>query len=309
MCPTVPATPTYDVERLFTALMASGLLVPGGVDGVYGKNGVFEAVVRGIDQLVETAGADLRADIFRFPPVISRTLLERSEYLGAFPQLIGSVHSFGGNDHAHGALLHAVEQGLDWTADFSPTPVVLTPAACYPVYGMCTGALPENGRIVDVMSYCFRHEPSQDPARMQSFRMHEFVRLGDAATCRAFRDDWIGRGTRLLASIGLQATVMPANDPFFGRRGRLLTKTQREQELKFELMVPITSVERPTAVASSNWHQDHFGELFGITHSDGTLANTACVGFGLERIALALFVTYGMNPKAWPPAVRNTLQL
>ena len=296
-------------EQFTDTLLSAGLLVDTGVPGVFGKHGDFEAVIAGLDRMVEVAGQDLRADVFRFPPVIPRQLLERSEYLGAFPQLIGSVHSFAGDDDAHASLLHAVEQGTDWTGAFAPTQVVLTPAACYPVYGMLAGTLPDDGRTIDVMSYCFRHEPSRDTARMQSFRMHEFVRLGSADACVQFRDNWLERGTTLLQSLGLDTSVVPANDPFFGRRGRLLAKTQREQSLKFEIVVPITSTEKPTAIASSNWHQDHFGELFGIRQADGSLANTACVGFGLERITLALLMTHGVAISAWPSTVRGLLHL
>lgn len=311
MCST-PVPVGTDIRSMhpFTeALVADGILVPSGVPGVFGKNGVFEAIVRGVDSLVVQAGADLSAELYRFPPVISRALLEQSEYLGAFPQLIGSVHSFMGDDGAHAEVLHAVEQGIDWGAHFTSTEVVLTPAACYPVYQMARGMLPAKGRTIDVASYCFRHEPSADPARMQSFRMHEFVRLADSDGCVAFRDDWLRRGQALLSRIGLVAECVPANDPFFGRRGRLLTKTQREQSLKFELVVPITSTERPTAVASANWHQDHFGDLFGIRQSDGSTAHTACVGFGLERIALALLKTHGHAPSSWPVTVRESLGL
>jgi len=302
------AIPAVD-EPFLQQLIANGLLVPTGVAGLFGKRGDFEAIVSGIDRMVERAGADQRAESYRFPPVIARTLLERSEYLGAFPNLIGSVHSFSGDDVAHATLLHAVEQGSDWTGAFEPTQVVLTPAACYPVYGMMSGTLPTGGRTVDVMSFCFRHEPSMDPARMQAFRMHEFVRLGSADACVAFRDGWLERGTELLTSIGLTPSVAPANDPFFGRRGRLLSKTQREQSLKFEILVPITSNEHPTAVASSNWHQDHFGELFGISQANGTVAHTACVGFGLERVTLALLKTHGLTIQAWPASVRQALAL
>jgi len=290
-------------------LVERGLLVDTGVPGVFGKNGDFEAIVRGLDVMVEAAGAELRAEVFRFPPVISRALLERSQYLGAFPQLIGSVHSFTGDDGAHAGVLRAVEQGGDWGALFTSTDVVLAPAACYPVYGMATGTLPANGRTIDVASYCFRHEPSADPARMQSFRMHEVVRLGSSDACVTFRDGWLERGAALLRALDLDVRCVPANDPFFGRRGRLLAATQREQSLKFELVVPITSAERPTAVASANWHQDHFGELFAIHQADGSRAHTACVGFGLERITLALLRTHGLEIARWPAAVRDALHL
>jgi seryl-tRNA synthetase len=174
---------------------------------------------------------------------------------------------------------------------------------------MASGTLPSEGRVVDAASYCFRHEPSKEPGRMQIFRMHEIIRLGSPASCVAFRDEWLSRGERRLREIGLAVQCGPANDPGFGRRGRLLAATQREQSLKFELVAPITSPERPTAVASANWHQDHFGELFEIRDASGATAHTACVGFGLERITLALLRAHGNAPERWPRAVRSALQL
>ena len=53
------------------------------------------------------------------------------------------------------------------------------------------------GRLVTVYSYCFRHEPSMDPARLQSFRMREFIRLGAPEEVFAWREAWIARGAAL----------------------------------------------------------------------------------------------------------------
>jgi seryl-tRNA synthetase len=310
MCaPTAAIAPSSTAREFVAELIAGGLLIETGVPGVFGKNAAFESVVRGIGALVEATAEDMRPELVRFPPVVPRSLIERSGYLAGFPQLIGAVHSFEGGDADHAAILNAVEQGGSWGAHLSPTDVVLTPAACYPVYAMASGTLPANGRVVDAASYCFRHEPSEDPGRMQIFRMHEIVRLGDSTTCLAFRDEWLSRGESILREIGLDARCVAANDPFFGRRGRLLAATQREQSLKFELVVPITSAERPTAVASANWHQDHFGELFEIRDESGHTAHTACVGFGLERITLALLRAHGTAPERWPRPVRSALQL
>jgi len=85
-----------------------------------------------------------------------------------------------------------------------------------------------------------------------------------------------------------------------------MANNQRQQGLKFEVLVPIASPE-PTAVSSFNFHQDHFGSAFGIQLHDGTVANSACLGFGLERITLALFRAHGMDPSGWPKDVRNEL--
>ena len=41
--------------------------------------------------------------------------------------------------------------------------------------------------------------------------------------------------------------------------------------------------------------------------ADGEVAHTACVGFGMERVALALFKHHGLDVKAWPAPVRKAL--
>ncbi len=59
------------------------------------------------------------------------------------------------------------------------------------------------------------------------------------------------------SGVGLAATSEVASDPFFGRGGRMLAANQRAQELKFELVAMVGGPE-PTAIASFNYHQDHF---------------------------------------------------
>jgi len=56
-----------------------------------------------------------------------------------------------------------------------------------------------------------------------------------------------------------------------------------------------------------NWHQEHFTSTFGITRSGGRTAHTACLGFGLERVTLALIKAHGFQPDRWPAAVREQL--
>jgi seryl-tRNA synthetase len=296
-------------QRYLDELIDRKLLLPTGVPGLYGRSAVFEDVVDRFDALVRATGRGEGAEVWRFPPVLSRRVLERSRYLKSMPQLAGVVHSFAGDAAAHERLLAAIETGSPWAEHLGMTDVVLTPAACYPCYPTVAaqGRLPAGGRTIDVMNYCFRHEPSVDPARMQSFRMQEYVRMGAPDEVRAWIDGWRTRGAELLASVGLAPDTAPANDPFFGRGGKMLAANQREQKLKFELLYPITSTEAPTAIASFNYHQDHFGSLFQLETAGGEVAHTACVGFGLERIALALFRTHGFDPKEWPASVRARL--
>ncbi len=189
------------------------------------------------------------------------------------------------------------------------TDLVLTPAACYPVYPAIAarGKLAPGGVTVDAGgAYVFRREPSGDPARMQMFHQREIVRIGEPDIVQAWRDAWRERAVELLSGIGLQVKLDLASDPFFGRSGRMLAASQREQQLKFEVLTQIAGPE-PTAVASFNYHQDHFASAYGIELADGGAAHTACLGFGLERIAIALFATHGFDIQFWPAEVGNQL--
>ncbi len=87
----------------------------------------------------------------------------------------------------------------------------------------------------------------------------------------------------------------------------MLAANQRNEELKLEIVSPMFATGRQTAISSSNCHLDHFGLPFGIESADGEVAHTACFGFGIDRITLALLHRHGPHPEAWPSAVRETL--
>ncbi|NPD65152.1 amino acid--[acyl-carrier-protein] ligase [Lichenicola cladoniae] len=290
-------------------LIEARILIPSGVDGVFGRSGLFESIVDGIDSLITRNGQDQDAEIVRFPPAMPRSVMETSGYLNGFPHLAGTVHCFCGDERAHQTLLRCLEAGEDWTEGQKCVDLTLTPAACYPVYPMIAGrgALPQGGCTVDVASYCFRHEPSLDPTRMQLFRMREFVRLGSPSDVQAFRDNWVQRGKTIIGDLGLPVAIDLANDPFFGRGGTFMASSQRDQALKFELLVPVTNPEKPTACLSFNYHMDHFSEVWNLRLADGELAHTACVGFGFERLTLALLRHHGFDISSWPQSCRKAL--
>lgn len=300
-------TAQYDIENFQRGLAEHGLILPTAVKGTYGRGAVFEDILQRFDALVRRVTQSDGAQELTFPPVLARALIEKLEYLDNFPQLAGSVHSFAGNDAQARALSERVHAGQRWDGLLEPTDVMLAPAACYPVYPCFSGLLPNAGRLLTVLGWVYRHEPSDEPTRLQSFRMREFIRMGRPEEVLAWRDGWLQRGLDLLRGLGLPAESDVAADPFFGRVGKMMAASQMDQRLKFEILVPVISQEKPTAICSFNWHQDHFSSKFGIRNSDESVAHTACLGFGMERVTLALIKTHGFDPGTWPSAVRAQL--
>lgn len=298
---------TYDPKEFYDGLVASGLLIPAGPLGAFGRGPVFEDVLEAFDALVVRRAKDDGVESMTFPPVIDKMIIERTGYMDSFPTLCGAIHSFVGNEREARSISSKIAAGEGWGDTLSQTDVVMNPAACYPFYPTCRGTVPAAGRHVTMLAWVYRQEPSLEPTRMRSFRVREFIRVGTPDTVIQWRDQWLERGVALLTSLQLPAKPDVAADPFFGRGGKMLAAGQIEQKLKFEVLIPVISAENPTACCSFNYHQDKFGSAFDIKLPDGETAHTACLGFGLERVVMALFKTHGFDPKQWPAAVRAIL--
>ncbi|MEQ9449998.1 MAG: amino acid--[acyl-carrier-protein] ligase [Pseudomonadales bacterium] len=294
-------------SALTDSLVDSGVWVPSSVPGLVGYTEEFEQVVEGIDRLIlQLCSADNPSQR-NFPPVLPRKVLAETGYMGSFPELCGCVTSFQGDERAHIELMGKVDRGEDWSQSLAATEVALTPAVCYPLYPTLADNVLADAQIYSLSSFVFRHEPSDDPARLQSFRMRENVFVGRREDLLAWRRVWIERAQQVFAQLSIPVKVEIASDPFFGRGGKMLKANQRADEGKFELMAAITSESSPTAIASFNYHQEKFSSVYNITMDDTSLAQTGCVGFGLERCALALFAKFGTETDSWPKEVLATL--
>ncbi len=288
--------------------LAEALFRPMGQDGVYGRTGLYEDVVERLSAFI-TRQREPGTEILRFPPVMTRSMIEKSGYLKSFPNLLGCVCGLHGTEADIRSAVGRFESGGDWTTSLSPADLVLTPAACYPVYPLAAarGLIPAGGLRFDVAADCFRREPSQDLDRLQSFRMREYVCIGTPGEVSAFRERWMVKAQGMATELGLSHVVDQASDPFFGRVGQIKAVSQLQQSLKFELLIPVRSAEKPTACMSFNNHRDHFGEVWDMRDASGNLANTGCVAFGMDRLTIALFATHGLDTATWPISARAVL--
>lgn len=290
--------------------MANVLFRPMGVDGVYARTAVYETVVERLAALISSHRDD-NTEILRFPPVMSRAQVEKAGYLKSFPNLLGCVCALHGSEAEIGSAAARHEAGEDWTAALTPADLVLSPAACYPVYPIAAerGAVPEEGYIFDIAADVFRHEPSANIDRFQSFRMREYVCIGRPEMVSEFRKVWMKRARGIADALQLPYQLEQASDPFFGRVGQMKAVAQLQAALKFELLIPVRSETAPTACMSFNYHKEHFGQVWEMKFADGSPAHSGCVAFGMDRMAVAMFAIHGLDTANWPAAVRQTLKL
>jgi seryl-tRNA synthetase len=287
------------------------LFAPTGSDGVQARTALFERIIESLDAFI-TQRRESDTEVLRFPPVMSRGHVEKAGYLHSFPHLLGCVCGLQGDEAETHAALARFNAGVDWTDGLTATEFVLTPAACYPLYPLAAarGAVPTGASKFDVASYCFRRESSHEIDRLQAFRMREFVCMGSPQQALDFRTRWLERSRGMADDLALShCRIAPASDPFFGRAAPLIAQSQIDQSLKFELLIPVRSVEQPTACMSFNCHRDHFSATWGLRTQTGEVAHTACVAFGMDRLALALFANHGLDLARWPQRARQSLAL
>src|ERR1700730_13693577 len=157
-----PADPLdYLAETLFHTM---------GTDGVYARTALYEDMIERLAALI-ARHREPGSEVMRLPPVMNRGQLEKSGYLKSFPNLLGCVCGLHGTEREIHSAVSRFDAGGDWTTSLSPADLVLSPAACYPVYPIAAarGPLPSGGLRFDVAADCFRRAPSRHLDRLQSF--------------------------------------------------------------------------------------------------------------------------------------------
>src|SRR5271170_3916185 len=99
------------VDRL--GALAETLFRPMGADGVYARTGLYESVVEALATMI-TRYRHPRAEVFRFPPVMSRKMIETSGYLKSFPNLLGCVCCLQGDEGEMRQTVNRFVEGEDW---------------------------------------------------------------------------------------------------------------------------------------------------------------------------------------------------
>src|SRR5215831_15891577 len=89
-----------------------------GVDGVYARTALYEGLIERLGAFI-SAQRDPRAEVLRFPPVMSRRQLEKSGYLDSFPNLLGCVCALHGTEAQIRGAAERYKDGGDWTTSLA----------------------------------------------------------------------------------------------------------------------------------------------------------------------------------------------
>lgn len=160
----------------------------------------------------------------------------------------------------------------------------LSPAICYHIHRMNAGSMVLDSAYTAV-GQCFRFETKVAPDRFVNFTMREIMFTGTAEYVLDKRLECLRLSERLFDDLGLAYLIVPADDAFCAPDPLLFKEIK---DGKFEMRAELPFYKIHTAIASFNYQADYFGRTLGITLADGSPAHTGCVGYGLERCALAL---------------------
>lgn len=308
---TSPHERTAD-EETFALLEQAGAVTEAGEGQVAVGEPLLSLLVY-FDQAVKRIlGQDFAPREYRYPTLISTSALAAGGYFASFPQhlmLVTRLHNdvdvYQGFQKSYG------DAGLDPTVLDSCRNVdyCLPPTMCYHTFHQYKGrTLEADGvHVVTARGKSFRFEAAYATTleRLWDFTIREIVFMGQREEVLAARELFMRKIFAFMEELGLSGTCEVANDPFFGgsdTSARIWS--QRLLELKYELRLAVAP-GRTVAVGSFNFHDDLFGQKFGIDYGGEGTVRSACVGFGLERLVYAFLCQYGLDSDGWPAAVRQ----
>lgn len=305
------ATDTSHIRPVFTELAERGIAFPCG-DGQVAIAGPVLALWQRLDGIVnDLVRTEFDGTEYQYPTLLPLESLHRSGYVTSFPHHVMFATRLPADSDGYRDFVTEVTAGTDPGAAAlhrcTDGTYCLPPTMCYHTFRQFSGTAVAGGqRVVTARGKSFRFESRYhtDLERLWDFTIREVVFLGPAETVRANLERFIGLVTDLYDRLGLTGRVEAANDPFLGTaQAAENASSQRLLQRKYEARLAVAP-DRDIAVCSFNTHDTHFGSAFDISLPDGSVAHSACAGFGLERLTYAVLCQFGLDERNWPEPLR-----
>lgn len=285
-------------------------------EGLTGLRGRVLALFRFFEREVKAIADGFGAEDNHYPVMIPNALLAEMGYFGHFPQhvtfcchlpdslpVLEAVAAESKQPKLHG--LPRLEGRLD------PPEHVLTPGVCLPCYVQQRDLVLAAGevRTLTMQNHVFRYEANnfRPLARGWDFTVRDIVFFGARSDVEERRAAVMERAFALCRELDLEVTLELANDPFFLDASRDKAVYQRMGEVKYELLFHLPQRPEPLAASSFNLHRDYYTAIFDTRLANGDLAESACMGFGLERWLYGFLSQKGLDPAHWPKRVAEAV--
>jgi seryl-tRNA synthetase len=289
---TVGGTPLADLRR-------SGLMMEEG-PGLVGLRGAALSFRRVLDESIRRHALERRAVEHEYPPLLELETLAQSAYLGNFPQhvffLSETDRDAASVEVVRRAKVVALADPSFIDRALTTSSLVVSPTICFHCFRVHRGqVLPRGPHLFTALGQCGRKEPFVGPAdRLQLFTMREIISFGAADQVESERQHWMDFAWELTTRLDLTARIVIAFDPFFVFTNKKKIY-QRLTKAKYELQIRLPEEERWCAVASFNHHEATLTRAFGIRVEEGTPLQSGCVGFGYERLIVAVAAQRGLT--------------
>lgn len=245
-----------------------------------------------LDQaLLRTMARHVNATPHSCTTLIERETLEKIGFFNKLPCIPMTASPHASSDHPH-------QDDGAW---------VLSPSTCYHTFSHLAGSTERwDLKCFTALGNCHRYEPVLDePTRLGSFTMREFVLLGSQAQVEHMCQVLFDSGVQLIKRLVPSTFVERASDLFYGESAGVTRKVQLAMGVKLEVLIPWP--QRQISVGSRNLHRDLFTQAFTIgPQAPEPLMHSACVAFGMERLLLSLLAQIG-EPDALLTHLREVL--
>ncbi|CAM2011563.1 hypothetical protein [Acanthopleuribacter pedis] len=285
--------------------------------GLIGFRGALMALYRFFEHRFLRLSQEFEAEQHHYPVMLPLQILHEVSYFSHFPQQVLCCAHLPDDlpvleSAAHAAANHAGTLSPEFYSQLAPPKLALKPAVCLPSYSAMRGHRLAEGetRVITMQNHVFRRECTTgfSPARLWDFQVRDIVFFGAYADLRRLRQTAMERTMDLCRELDLSAEMELANDPFFLEESRDKIMYQRLGEVKYELSLAVPHREKPVAASSFNLHRGFYTSIYDIGRGEEGKAESACMGFGLERWLYGFVAQKGLDPDKWPDPVRRFIK-
>lgn len=273
-----------DKKSQYELLIDRGWILPQN-DGRFIISEEFNRIMQLFDALFLIWAKEDGAVEYVYPDFYDMSDLNKCGYLGQF--------------HNHCIFACTSSSDISDDIELSSSNYINNPAVCMHCYIQYRNSVisDEHPVVITSKGRCKRNESSGfiSLERMMDFTMREIVFIGDKDFVLSKRQVYIEKSKFLLKALGLEGTISLSNDPFFKKEDSIKAVYQRRFKLKYELALKNYDNGHNVAVGSFNYHNYNFSKAYSIKMTNGNLAHTACVAFGLERFAYTYITQIGMD--------------